>query len=79
MRAFLVGRVARLAAYARSAELRAARQQTATKVIGSSLGGLATAGVYVVLGVLLATGILALSVAGRRCSRSGRRPRPCSS
>ena len=64
MRAFLVGRVARLAAYARSAELRAARQQTVTKVVGSALGGLATAGVYAVLGVLLATGILALSVAG---------------
>ncbi len=64
MRAFLVERVARLAAYARSAELRAARQQTATKVVGSALGGLATAGVYAVLGVLLATGILALSVAG---------------
>ena len=64
MRAFLVGRVARLAAYARSAELRAARQQTVTKVIGSSLGGVATAGVYAVLGVLLATGVLALSVAG---------------
>jgi len=64
MRAFLIGRVARLAAYARSAELRAARQQTTTKVIGSALGGLATAGVYAVLGVLLATGILALSVAG---------------
>jgi ATP-binding cassette subfamily B protein/ATP-binding cassette subfamily C protein len=64
MRAFLVGRVSRLAAYARSAELRAARQQTETKVIGSALGGAATAGVYAVLGVLLATGILALSVAG---------------
>jgi ATP-binding cassette subfamily B protein len=64
MRAFLVGRVSRLAAYARSAELRAARQQTVTKLIGSALGGVATAGVYVVLGVLLATGILALSVAG---------------
>jgi ATP-binding cassette subfamily B protein/ATP-binding cassette subfamily C protein len=56
--------VSRLAAYARSAELRAARQQTTTKVIGSALGGLATAGVYAVLGVLVATGILALSVAG---------------
>jgi ATP-binding cassette subfamily B protein/ATP-binding cassette subfamily C protein len=64
MRAFLVARVSRLAAYARGAELRAARQQTATKVIGSALGGVATAGVYLVLGVLLATGILALSVAG---------------
>jgi ATP-binding cassette subfamily B protein/ATP-binding cassette subfamily C protein len=64
MRAFLIGRVARLAAYARSAELRAARQQTVTKLIGSTLGGLATAGMYAVLGVLLATGFLALSVAG---------------
>jgi ATP-binding cassette, subfamily B, bacterial len=64
MRSYLLGRVSRLAAYARGAELRAARQQTVTKVVGSSLGGLATAGVYAVLGVLLATGILALSVAG---------------
>jgi ATP-binding cassette, subfamily B, bacterial len=64
MRAFLIARVARLAAYTRSAELRAARQQTMTKVIGSALGGVATAGVYAVLGVLLATGVLALSVAG---------------
>ena len=64
MRAFLLGRVSRLAAYVRNAELQAARQQTVTKVIGSSLGGLATAGVYAVLGVLLATGFLALSVAG---------------
>jgi ATP-binding cassette subfamily B protein/ATP-binding cassette subfamily C protein len=64
LRAYLLGRVFRLTSYARAAELRAARQQTATKVIGSSLGGLATAGVYAVLGVLLATGILALSVAG---------------
>jgi ATP-binding cassette subfamily B protein/ATP-binding cassette subfamily C protein len=64
MRAFLVARIARLSAYARAAELRAARQQTMTKVIGSALGGVATAGVYAVLGVLLATGILALSVAG---------------
>src|SRR3984885_7151200 len=56
MRAFLIARVARLAAYTRSAELRAARQQTVTKVIGSALGGVATAGVYVVLSVLLATG-----------------------
>jgi ATP-binding cassette subfamily B protein/ATP-binding cassette subfamily C protein len=64
MRAYLLGRVSRLASYARNAELRAARQQTVTKVIGSSLGGIATVGVYAVLGVLLATGFLALSVAG---------------
>jgi ATP-binding cassette, subfamily B, bacterial len=64
MRAYLLGRVSRLTGYARATELRAARQQTLTKVAGSSLGGLATAGVYAILGVLLATGILALSVAG---------------
>ncbi len=64
MRPFLIGRVSRLTAYVRAAELRAAQQQTKTKVIGSALGGVATAGVYVVLGVLLATGVLALSVAG---------------
>jgi ATP-binding cassette, subfamily B, bacterial len=64
MRGYLIGRVARLAAYARAAELAAARRQTVTKVVGSALGGIATAGVYAVLGVLLATGILALSVAG---------------
>ncbi|MGH3292984.1 MAG: ABC transporter ATP-binding protein [Trebonia sp.] len=64
MRAYLLGRVSRLAAYARNAELRAAQQQTMTKLAGSSLGGLATAGVYAVLGVLLAAGFLALSVAG---------------
>jgi ATP-binding cassette subfamily B protein/ATP-binding cassette subfamily C protein len=64
MRPFLIGRVSRLAAYARRAELRAARQQTQTKLIGSVLGGIATAGVYVVLGALLWTGLLALSVAG---------------
>jgi ATP-binding cassette, subfamily B, bacterial len=64
LRTYLLSRVSLLTAYARSAELRAARQQTATKVIGSALGGVATAGMYVVLGVLLATGILALSVAG---------------
>jgi ATP-binding cassette, subfamily B, bacterial len=64
MRAFLIGRVARLAAYARGTQLRAARQMTVTKLIGSALGGVATAGVYVVLGVLLTTGLLALSVAG---------------
>ncbi len=64
LRAFLLGRLSRLAAYARNAELKAARQQTVTKLIGSSLGGLATAGVYLVLGLLLAAGYLALSVAG---------------
>jgi ATP-binding cassette subfamily B protein/ATP-binding cassette subfamily C protein len=64
LRDFLVGRVSRLAAYVRNAELQAARRQTETKLVGSALGGLATAGVYAVLGVLLAAGWIALSVAG---------------
>jgi ATP-binding cassette, subfamily B, bacterial len=64
MREYLIGRVSRLAAYARQAQLNSARSQTETKLIGSALGGIATAGVYVVLGVLLAAGLLALSVAG---------------
>jgi ATP-binding cassette, subfamily B, bacterial len=64
MREYLIGRVAQLAAYTRSAELRAARQETATTAVGKALGGIATAGVYTVLGVLLAAGWLALSVAG---------------
>ncbi|HVT71371.1 MAG TPA: ABC transporter ATP-binding protein, partial [Trebonia sp.] len=64
LRPFLIGRVARLAAYVRAAELTAARRQTVTKVTGSALGGIAIACVYAVLGVLLATGFLALSVAG---------------
>jgi len=64
MRSFLMDRVSRLAAYVRRAELTAARQQTVTRVAASALGGVATAGVYVSLGALLATGALPLSVAG---------------
>jgi ATP-binding cassette subfamily B protein/ATP-binding cassette subfamily C protein len=44
MRAYLIDRVARLAAYTRSAELRAA-QETATTAVGKALGGIAAAGV----------------------------------
>ena len=44
MRSFLIGRVSRLAAYARNAELTAARRQTVTRVLGSVMGGVATAG-----------------------------------
>jgi ATP-binding cassette subfamily B protein/ATP-binding cassette subfamily C protein len=64
MRSFLMDRVARLAAYARDAELDSARRQTVTRVLASALGGIATAGVYVALGALLAAGALPLSVAG---------------
>ncbi|MGD0069260.1 MAG: ABC transporter ATP-binding protein [Streptosporangiaceae bacterium] len=64
MRAFLLDRVSRLAAYARNAELAAARRQAITKVVASVMGGIATAGVYAALGGLLAAGALPLSVAG---------------
>jgi len=64
MRSFLLDRVSRLAAYARNAELAAARRQTTTKVVASVMGGIATAGVYAALGGLLAAGALPLSVAG---------------
>ena len=64
LREFLLTRVARLAAYARDAELRAARRQALTRVTASAAGGVATAGVYVALGALLAVGALPLAVAG---------------
>jgi len=64
MRSFLIGRLSQLAAYARDAELTAARRQTQTRVAASVLSGLATAGVYASLGALLAVGALPLSVAG---------------
>jgi ATP-binding cassette subfamily B protein len=64
MRGFLLGRVARLAAYARNAELTAARRMTETQVMASALSGVATLGVYATLGALLASGALPLSVAG---------------
>jgi ATP-binding cassette subfamily B protein len=64
LRSFLLGRVARLAAYAREAELTAARQRTVTQVLASAMSGVATVGVYATLGALLASGALPLSVAG---------------
>jgi len=64
LREFLLGRVARLAAYVRNAELVAARRQTETQVLASAMGGVATLGVYLTLGALLEVGALPLSVAG---------------
>ena len=64
LRHFMLDRVARLAAYAQDAEMRAAGQQTLTRVIGQIASGVATAGVYVVLGVLLSVGLVPLAVAG---------------
>jgi ATP-binding cassette, subfamily B, bacterial len=63
MRAFLLDRLSRLAAYARDAEMRAAGRQAATRVTASALGGIATAGVYATLGAMLVGGWLPLSVA----------------
>ena len=64
LRRFMLDRVSRLAAYARDAELRAANRQTLTRVIAQVASGIATAGVYVVLGVLLTVGWVPLAVAG---------------
>ena len=64
LRRFMLDRVARLAAYARDAEMRSAGQQTLTKVIAQAASGVATAGVYLVLGVLLSAGLVRLAVAG---------------
>jgi ATP-binding cassette subfamily B protein/ATP-binding cassette subfamily C protein len=64
MRAFLLDRLSRLAAYTRDAELAAARRQTVTRVLAGAMGGIATVGVYTALGLLLAVGAMPLSVAG---------------
>jgi ATP-binding cassette, subfamily B, bacterial len=64
MRSFLLDRVSRLAAYARDAEMTAARRQATTRAIAALAGGVATAGVYAALGGMLIAGWLPLSVAG---------------
>jgi ATP-binding cassette subfamily B protein/ATP-binding cassette subfamily C protein len=64
LRQFMVERVARLAAYARDAEMRAAARQTTTRVIAQVATDIATAGVYLVLGTLLSAGLVPLAVAG---------------
>lgn len=64
LRPFLLDRLARLAAYERDARLRAARLQAMTQVGANAAGGLATACVYVALGILLAQGAVRLAAAG---------------
>ncbi|HWF80349.1 MAG TPA: ABC transporter ATP-binding protein [Streptosporangiaceae bacterium] len=64
LRRFLLTRASRLAAYERDAQLDAVRRQTFTQVSASAAGGVATVGVYVALGVLLAAGALPLAIAG---------------
>jgi ATP-binding cassette, subfamily B, bacterial len=64
LRHFMLARVARLAAYARDAQLTAAARQASTRVMAQAAGGVATAGVYAALGILLAVGAIPLAVAG---------------
>ena len=64
LRHFMLDRVARLAAYARDAQMKAAARQALTRIAAQAAGGVATAGVYVALGILLAVGALPLAVAG---------------
>ncbi|MFI6740544.1 ABC transporter ATP-binding protein [Nonomuraea sp. NPDC050451] len=64
LRDFLLGQYAKVADLEQDVQLDVARRRAATKAGGDLLTGLATAGVYVVLGVLLAVGVIPLSVAG---------------
>ena len=64
LRHFMLARVARLAAYARDAQMKAASRQAMTRVIAQVAGGVAAAGVYAALGIMLAVGALPLAVAG---------------
>ncbi|MEW1848124.1 ABC transporter ATP-binding protein [Nonomuraea angiospora] len=64
LRDFLLGQYAKVADLEQDVQLDVARRRAATKAGGDLLTGAATAGVYVVLGVLLAGGVIPLSVAG---------------
>ncbi len=64
LRHFMLARVARLAAYARDAQMKVATRQALTRLSAQAAGGVATAGVYTALGILLAVGALPLAVAG---------------
>ena len=64
LRHFMLARVARLAAYAQDAELKAVGRQTRTRVTAQVAGGIATASVYIALGILLAVDALPLAAAG---------------
>jgi ATP-binding cassette, subfamily B, bacterial len=64
LRHFMLARAARLAAYARDVQLSAAGRQASTRLIAQAAGGVATAGVYTALGILLAVGAIPLAVAG---------------
>jgi ATP-binding cassette, subfamily B, bacterial len=75
LRAFLLGQYDRIMAAETAIQLRLARRVTVTSAVGSSIGGVATAAVYALLGFLLldgwiplsaaATGVIAVQVAQR--------------
>ncbi|TDC71288.1 ABC transporter ATP-binding protein [Actinomadura sp. GC306] len=64
MRPFLLEQYDRQAAHQRAVELDLARRQTVAKVTGDVLKGVATAAVYVALGLMLWKGAVPLAVAG---------------
>ncbi|NKZ07280.1 ABC transporter ATP-binding protein [Actinomadura latina] len=64
MRTFLLDQYDRSAAHQRSVELDLARRQTLARVTGDMLKGVATALVYIALGIMLWKGAVPLAVAG---------------
>ncbi|TDD82099.1 ABC transporter ATP-binding protein [Actinomadura darangshiensis] len=64
MRPFLLDEYDRSAAHQRAVELDLARRQTMAKVTGDMLKGVATAAVYIALGLMLWKGSVPLAVAG---------------
>jgi ATP-binding cassette, subfamily B, bacterial len=64
MRGFLFGEYDRVAAHQRNTELDLARRQTVTRVIGDALKGVALAGIYTTLGLMLWLGAVPLAIAG---------------
>ncbi|MCI0686839.1 MAG: ABC transporter ATP-binding protein/permease [Sporichthyaceae bacterium] len=63
MAGFLLNRYRRVVAVETAADLDVVRQQTLTRLAGAALGGLATTGVYVVLGALILRGAVPLAAA----------------
>ncbi|TDC01251.1 ABC transporter ATP-binding protein [Nonomuraea longispora] len=64
LRDFLLGQYAKVADLEQGVQLDVARRRAVIKAGGDLMTGIATAGVYVALGALLAVGVIPLSVAG---------------
>jgi ATP-binding cassette subfamily B protein/ATP-binding cassette subfamily C protein len=63
MRGFLLGEYRRIMAVETGAQLRLVRRQTGTRLVGTTLAGVATFAVYIVLGILLFAGWVPLAAA----------------